>query len=91
MTLNNLTTLSSVKSWAGVTTTNDDTLLTQLIGDVSRFMPALSEAFLQRRERERSGRLQPFADARHRHNSIDGDSCRITQSAALVRARSGPG
>lgn len=38
MTLNTLTTLSAVKSWAGVTTTNDDTLLTQLIGDASRFI-----------------------------------------------------
>jgi len=38
MTLNSLTTLATVKSWAGVTTTNDDTLLTQLIGDVSRFI-----------------------------------------------------
>jgi len=38
MTLNTLTTLSSVKSWAGVTTTNDDTVLTQLIGDASRFI-----------------------------------------------------
>jgi hypothetical protein len=38
MTLNLLTTLASVKSWAGVTTTNDDTLLSQLIGDTSRFI-----------------------------------------------------
>jgi len=38
MTLNALTTLASVKNWAGVTTTNDDALLTQLIGSVSRFL-----------------------------------------------------
>lgn len=38
MTLNTLTTLSAVKSWAGVTTTNDDALLAQLIGDASRFV-----------------------------------------------------
>jgi hypothetical protein len=38
MTLNALTTLASVKSWAGVTTTNDDALLTQLVGDCSRFI-----------------------------------------------------
>ncbi len=38
MTLNLLTTLASVKSWAGVTTSNDDALLTQIIGDTSRFI-----------------------------------------------------
>lgn len=38
MTLNLLTTLSSAKSWAGVTTSNDDALLSQLIGDASRFI-----------------------------------------------------
>jgi Phage gp6-like head-tail connector protein len=35
---NQLTSLANVKSWAGVTTTNDDNLLNLLIADVSRFI-----------------------------------------------------
>jgi hypothetical protein len=38
MFLNSLTTLASVKNWVGVSTTNDDALLTQLISDTSRFI-----------------------------------------------------
>jgi hypothetical protein len=36
--LNNLTTLANAKAWAGVTTTNDDALITRLIGSASRFI-----------------------------------------------------
>jgi hypothetical protein len=35
---NQLTSLANVKSWAGVTTSNDDNLLNLLIADVSRFI-----------------------------------------------------
>ena len=35
---NNLTTLDNAKSWAGVTSANDDQLLTRLIGSASRFI-----------------------------------------------------
>ena len=35
---NNLTTLANVKSWSGVTTTNDDALLNRLIGSASRII-----------------------------------------------------
>lgn len=35
---NNLTTLANAKAWAGVTTTNDDALLTRLIASASRFI-----------------------------------------------------
>jgi hypothetical protein len=41
---NQLTTLANVKAWAGVTTSNDDTLLTRLVGSASRFILS----FLQR-------------------------------------------
>ncbi len=37
-TLNTLTSLSRVRSWAGVVTTNDDATLTALISEVSRFI-----------------------------------------------------
>jgi len=42
---NNLTTLANAKSWANVTTTNDDQLITRLIGNASRFILS----YLQRR------------------------------------------
>lgn len=35
---NNLTSLVNAKTWAGVTTTNDDALITRLIGSASRFI-----------------------------------------------------
>ena len=35
---NQLTTLTNAKNWSGVTTTNDDALLTRLIGSASRFL-----------------------------------------------------
>jgi len=35
---NQLTTLANAKGWAGVTTTNDDALITRLIGSASRFI-----------------------------------------------------
>lgn len=38
MQANSLTTLANVKAWAGVTTSNDDALLTRLIGSASRFI-----------------------------------------------------